>query len=106
MNKDEYSYENAGFDGFLSRSIDQLSQVNLDSPGPSTNQIRYDASQTSGILGDKFKIGNILFDGKESRVVLTSDDNNDIITFDGKLKRIILSDGSNNRIYIGNLGTT
>ena len=33
MNPDDYNYETSGFNGFLSRSIDTMPQVNLDSPG-------------------------------------------------------------------------
>jgi hypothetical protein len=60
----DYSYETSGFDSFLSRSIDNLSQATLDSNGPSNTAFAYDRAQISGALGDTFNIGNIKFDGK------------------------------------------
>lgn len=55
----DYDYTTAGFDGFLSRSIDDLSQVNLDSPGPVSTAVRYDGAQVSGMLGDSLQIGGV-----------------------------------------------
>lgn len=76
-----YDYGTAGFDGFLSRSIDDLSQVTLDSPGPQSNTVAYDRTQVSGTLGDTLRIGNIYLNGAD--------------------ENIILSDGNNNRLLIG-----
>lgn len=66
-----YDYNSAGFDNFLSRSIDNLNQTNLDSQGPISTQFRFDSAQISGALGDRFTIGNILFDGSEKRITMT-----------------------------------
>src|SRR5688572_1485003 len=66
MNNDS-DYTKAGFDGFLSRSIDDLSQTNLDSAGPVSTSLRYDSSQVSGMLGDSYRMRNVLFDGKNGR---------------------------------------
>jgi len=55
----DYTYESSGFDGFLSRSIDNLSRTNLESSGPTSTNIRYDSSQMSGRLGDTLQVGNI-----------------------------------------------
>lgn len=63
-------YESAGFDAFLSRSIDNLTQVNLSSPGPPSNQIAYDRTQISGQLGDILQVGNIGLNGAESGIEL------------------------------------
>lgn len=52
MNPADYNYEEAGFDAFLSRSIDNLSQGNLDAAGPLTTQQRYDSTQLSGRVSD------------------------------------------------------
>lgn len=64
------NYEDAGLDAFLSRSIDNLTQVNLSSPGPVSNQIAYDRTQISGQLGDILQIGNIGLDGADGGINL------------------------------------
>lgn len=74
MNNSDYDYSTSGFDNFLSRSIDSLDQVNLDSAGPQSNNLRFDGSQISGALGDVFSIGNILLDGRTGRITLKDDD--------------------------------
>jgi len=55
----DYTYETAGFDGFLSRSIDGVVQANLASPGPPSMAIRYDGAQVTGVIGDTFRTGNV-----------------------------------------------
>jgi hypothetical protein len=67
-----YDYTAAGFDGFLSRSIDDLSQVNLDSQGPQSKQIRYDDAQVSGFMGDTLQIGKVQI----TKTNITMDDDN------------------------------
>lgn len=75
----EYSYLDAGFDGFLSRSIDDLTQVNLDSQGPQTTQIRYDSAGVSGSLGNTLQIGKIRIDGVKGRISVFDDGGNENI---------------------------
>lgn len=72
MNDD---YEQAGFDGFLSRSIDDVQQTNLESTGPISTQVRFDASQISGSLGDQLTIGNIKLDGVKGRISVYDGEN-------------------------------
>ena len=60
MDQDDYTYQSAGFDSFLSRSIDDLTQVNLDSQGPTSTAMKYDAAQVSGRLGDSLRLGDVL----------------------------------------------
>lgn len=72
----DYNYQSAGFDGFLSRSIDDLAQVTLDSPGPQTTAIPFDRGQQSGSLGNIIMIGNIKLDGSAGRITI-SDGSND-----------------------------
>lgn len=74
----DYSYENAGFDSFLSRSIDNLTRVNLDSQGPTSTQIRYDSAQVSGMLGDTLQIGGIQLNGVPGNITI-NDGNNDFL---------------------------
>jgi len=68
MSSKNYSYVSSGYDAFLSRSIDDVAQVNLDSTGPTSTAIRYDSAQISGMLGDVLPIGNILIDGVTGRI--------------------------------------
>ncbi len=60
----DHDYISAGFDPFLSRSIDNLSQVNLDSQGPVSKQVSYDRMQVNGLLGDTFRAGGTSFTKK------------------------------------------
>jgi hypothetical protein len=69
-------YTNEGFDNFLSRSIDDLSQANLSATGPQTNSMRYDSSQISGMLGDTLQIGKIRL---ENTRIIVNDGNNDFL---------------------------
>lgn len=74
----EYTYESAGFDGFLSRSIDALTQVTLDSPGPVSTSIPFDRGQQSGSLGNVIMIGSIKLDGASGRITI-NDGSNDFL---------------------------
>lgn len=80
MKPRDYTYLEAGFDSFLSRSIDDLSQANLDSQGPRSTAIRYDSAQVSGFLGDTFSLGNV-------RITKNA---------------IVMNDGANDVLLIGN----
>jgi hypothetical protein len=75
----EYNYEAAGFDGFLSRSIDNLTQVTLSSPGPVSTAIPFDRGQQSGSFGDSIQIGSILLDGAKGRITITDDAGNTVV---------------------------
>lgn len=66
------SYEDSGFDSFLSRSIDDLQQVNLDSQGPYSTATAYDRSQLSGSMGDKFNMGGINMSAKDSQMTVNN----------------------------------
>lgn len=76
MKPREYSYLDAGFDGFLSRSIDDVTQVNLDSQGPQTQAIRFDQSQLTGAMGDNIRVGRININGSAGNIT-ANDGNND-----------------------------
>lgn len=75
----QYSYEDAGLDGFLSRSIDDVSQINLDSQGPNTTAIRYDSAQVSGALGDTLRLGRINLNGASGNIVLDDGNTNRVL---------------------------
>lgn len=76
---DDYTYVNSGFDGFMSRSIDDLAQVNLDSPGPISTAIPFDRGQQSGSLGNAIQIGSITLDGVKGRISITDDSGNVVV---------------------------
>lgn len=99
----DYDYEASGFDAFLSRSIDNLSQANLDAGGPLSNQLRYDATQVSGLLGDVVRFGNITIDGVKGTIAIGSDKDGAGIFIDGAERVIRVTDENNNRIRIGNI---
>ena len=75
----DYDYIQAGFDGFLSRSIDDFTQVNLSSPGPQTTSIRYDSAQVTGPVGDTYRVGKIFFDGAKGRISIYDDNGNEVV---------------------------
>lgn len=79
MNDGTYDYTTAGFDAFLNRSIEELSQVNLDSRGPQSTAVAYDRAQVSGMLGNTLQMGQV-------RINPTN---------------IIVSDGQNDRLLLG-----
>ncbi len=57
--QNDYNYETAGFDAFLSKSIDNTPQVNLSTQGPTSTAIRYDDAQVSGFLGNTIQAGGV-----------------------------------------------
>lgn len=75
QDQSDYDYTTAGFDGFLSRSIDDLVQVNLDSPGPTSTAQAYDRAQVSGAVGNTIRVGSILIDGVKGRISIYDNDN-------------------------------
>lgn len=78
MKPREYSYIDAGFDSFLSRSIDDLSQANLDSQGPQTTMVRQDGASFSGAMGDNMRFGKITINGSDGTIII-NDGNNDFL---------------------------
>lgn len=74
-----YDYTDAGLDAFLSRSVDSVSQVNLDSSGPVSNSQAYDRTQVSGSLGDTIRVGKIQLDGVAGRISVFDDSNNEVV---------------------------
>lgn len=96
-------YSDSGFDAFLSRSVDDIPQVNLDSAGPASTQMPFDRAQVSGHLGDTLSLGNIVFDGKSGTITIASTKDSASIVIDGDNRRILISDENNHRVVIGNL---
>lgn len=79
MNPQDMDYNAAGFDNFMSRSIDQTPQINLDSPAPPNNAVAFDRTQTTGPLGDTFRVGNMLLDGVSGRISVFDDSGNEVV---------------------------
>lgn len=69
----QYDYTDSGFDGFLSRSIDNLTQINLDSQGPVSTQMKFDSAQVSGMIGDTLQVGQVRINRDN---ITLSDENN------------------------------
>lgn len=78
MKPRQYDYLDAGLDAFLSRSIDNSGQVNLDAPSqaPPTQAIRFDSAQLSGSPGDTMRVGNISINGAAGNIT-ANDGSND-----------------------------
>ncbi len=79
-----YNYSNAGFDGFLNRSIDTNPSVihtDLNSiPAISTGQqVNYDQMQVTGSLGDHLRVGLIDLAGGEGRISISDSGGNETI---------------------------
>jgi hypothetical protein len=74
-----YSYQDSGFDKFLSRSIDDTAQPNLGTGGPVSNSIAYDRNQVSGSLGDSLRVGRILINGTTGRISIYDEANNEVV---------------------------
>ncbi len=107
MSPSEYNYETAGFDGFFNRSIDTLSQSNLDAQGPLSTSVRFDSAQVSGIIGEQLRSGNtkivgdllgdmnlrgtlkvgdnLIFDGENDRISVTNQDDKENVRIDTKV---------------------
>lgn len=76
MDPSDYDYSAAGFDGFMSRAIGNVPQVNLDSPTAPNNALPVDRTQVSGQLGDTLQIGKINLNGSDGNIIL-NDGNTD-----------------------------
>lgn len=76
--EDRYDYLAAGFDNFLSRSVDGVQQVSLNSPGPVSTQMRFDSVQVSGSLGDILSVGRITIDGRQGALKFYDENGNEI----------------------------
>lgn len=78
----DYDYESAGFDSFLTRSIDSqsgnLTLASSEDIGYS-RQVNYDQNQVTGSLGDTLQIGNIQINGVEGRISIFDGDQNEVV---------------------------
>lgn len=75
--QDETDYTISGFDKFLSRGDTPNLSGSLDTQIPN-NAVPFDRTQVSGALGDTLRIGNILLDGANGRIIM-NDGNTDVL---------------------------
>ena len=82
---EEYDYSSAGFDPFLSRSIDNTPRANLDDNRnvPISQSVSYDRGAMSGAFPDVVRIGDIHLDGVRGRISIY--DGDDEVTRIGSL---------------------
>lgn len=73
---EDYDYETAGFNSFLSRPLVSLEGTPVQAP---TRQVNFDQAQVTGALGDTLRIGNILLDGVAGRISVFDDNNNESV---------------------------
>lgn len=78
--ENRYTYESAGFNGFLQRSIDMSKDSpSLDaSQSGSSKQLDLDRMQATGGFGDTVTIGNIKLDGVGGKISIFDDNNNEV----------------------------
>lgn len=79
---DDYNYQNAGFDAFMSRSIDITGNgTTLANFIPTYNPFATNLNQTqvTGSLGNIMQVGNISINGVTGRIELTDSNNNVVI---------------------------
>jgi hypothetical protein len=69
-----YDYTMAGFDAFLSRSIDSAGTPSLGVTGTS-RAIAFDKQSVGGAFGDTVRIGRINLNGAEGNITLTDGEN-------------------------------
>lgn len=80
-------YNQAGYNSFLSKSIDvqgqvkpDPSQVTLNTPQQySNNSVNYDFAEVSGSLGDVVRVGFIRLDGASGRISIEDETGNEIV---------------------------
>lgn len=78
MKSDSWDYIAAGFDKFLSRGDTPNLSGSLDTQDTSNNATAFDRTQVSGALGDTLRLGNILLDGTNGRIIM-NDGSNDVL---------------------------
>lgn len=78
QDEQSYTYEEAGYDPFLTRSIDGGSSVSSEGEG-SSRQLNLEQSQISGQLGDSITVGNISINGNEERISVFDGDGNEVV---------------------------
>ncbi len=79
-------YTSAGFNNFLTRSLDDIA---LASPGTletsagavagTSQEVNFDHAPTTGALGSSVAVGNIAIDGVAGRISIFDDQGNEVV---------------------------
>ncbi len=102
MADNNYSYEKSGFNSFLTRSIDDVPAVNLDTFAESASPSRafnFDQSQTSGSLGSIYRFGTVTIDGVKGEITVDGDNRDEVVKIDKR--GILISDNGTPRGQLG-----
>lgn len=75
-----YTYEDSGYNSFMSRGLGAVPATNLRHLSGSLprKELNFDQFQTSGNLGDKIQVGGIILDGSNRRIVIVDELSNDV----------------------------
>lgn len=73
--QDRYTYENAGFNGFMLRSQKSNPDAQNLRSGISkgANTINFDMQQIAGAMGDNLSIGRLKLQGRKGRMAVTDE---------------------------------
>jgi len=89
QNNRAYTYEDAGFNGFMRRTLNSninngsLSQMARNSTTMSS--LNFDNLQVSGSLGDTLEIGRILLNGADGQIDVRDEDSSDVVVRIGEI---------------------
>lgn len=71
--QDRYTYQQAGFNAFMLRSMKSNPGAQTVAGGVSSGnggRFAFDRQQIEGALGDKLKIGRLVLDGQKGRLIV------------------------------------
>lgn len=71
---DRYTYADAGFNGFMSRSLKAVSVAQTLSDGASTSSgtiLNFDRQQVAASLGNILTLGRVSIDGVAGRIIVS-----------------------------------
>lgn len=71
--QDRYTYQNAGFNAFMLRSMKSNPGAQTVAGGISSGNggaFAFDRQQIEGMLGDKLKVGRLVLDGQKGRLIV------------------------------------
>lgn len=74
-----YSYSDAGFNGFFRRTLTSNPSSQVLASRGNSREMNFDDMQTSGRLGDKIIVGNIVIDGKKGAISVNDDGGTEVI---------------------------
>lgn len=77
--KQRYTYQDAGFNGFLTRALNSNpnAQSLSDQPSGGSNTMSFDRLQVEGSVGDKMTWGRLVADGQAGRFIVKDKTNTD-----------------------------